>query len=396
MSDKRRPGHDSSPRTGSVVAEDDDLTTWLHSLWHRGEPPERLEVWQVFDRNKSTRGEMIFHVDFKPNTNYNAEQALKLANEIIKTAQNDTDCVERKSNYQIAVIDIHRKASPLIRRLGPLYPKRTYLNGVNTKSGMRDEDDDDEEGQPLLRSKIELEHIRSAHDHIRWEQKRNDLAIGGVINLLEAIVTKQQEYVGDSLQKIMDIHEKWQDSEDRKIDREIARAKANLWVEGLKEGMRLVRNVLPGVIAPDAGPNPNQIPAGSGQPKAQITDFGLSKERALIDNILYDCKNTGIDVKLFGEWELDENDNPIKLKTPGVFTPQQLKIFLGIQQGKLHADEVDALMLNSGHPCSIKPDQLAQAMAIMPDSIKIAVMELIKVREEKHIAAVQAAESNQK
>src|SRR6516162_3585484 len=90
-----------SPRTGSVVPEDPELAEWLHRLWARNEPPERIEVWQMFGRNKSIRGEMIHHQDFKPDAKVDNERATLIANEIIEAAQNDCDGVERKQHYQI-------------------------------------------------------------------------------------------------------------------------------------------------------------------------------------------------------------------------------------------------------------------------------------------------------
>ena len=44
---------------GSIAAEDEQLSLWLNQLWARGEPPERIEAWQSFGKNR--RGEMVFH-----------------------------------------------------------------------------------------------------------------------------------------------------------------------------------------------------------------------------------------------------------------------------------------------------------------------------------------------
>src|SRR5579859_4777114 len=123
-SDKKRDRSSDAPRQGSVVPEDADLATWLHSFWSRGEHPERIEVRQIV---RGARGELVYHHDFKPNDPQNPEQCAKFSNEIIAACQHDCDVGERKRTYQIDVIDRHRKAQPTVRGIGPLHHKARYL-----------------------------------------------------------------------------------------------------------------------------------------------------------------------------------------------------------------------------------------------------------------------------
>jgi hypothetical protein len=64
--DKEKKKKRTEPRVGSVVPEDPELAEWLHRLWARNERPERIEVWQMFGRNRAIRGEMVHHEDFDP------------------------------------------------------------------------------------------------------------------------------------------------------------------------------------------------------------------------------------------------------------------------------------------------------------------------------------------
>lgn len=406
MSDKKKhPDRPDPPRTGSTAPEDEDLTTWLHRLWARNEPPERIELWQVFGRNKLDRGAMVFHEDFKPNANLDPEQANKLANEIIASAKNDCASVGRQQHYQIAVIDRHRRSSPLIRRLGPIMPEPTFLVKTGERGGTDDFDEEDEDG-PQSHKSLSLAYTREANEQTRWDKRRYDAVMGDLLTLQSSIITQQQTWVDKMMGERMTFFAQLQDSLDRQLDRDNAREWAKLKVTLARDGLRTARNLLPGLFGPsgtEGEPGPGQggsngqtsIGSGNGtgaveKNNALIDRFGGSPERAIIDHFLFDCEEAGMNVALFGEWEeRDGYVEPIEGK-PGIFSPQQYAVLIGVRDGKLSPSALDAILPNSGDPKAITQEQVIRAQSLegMTDAIGMSIIELVGLRQRRREAAI--------
>ena len=379
---------------GSVAPEDKDLTIWLDRLWARNEPPARVEVWQVFGRNDLTRGEMVFHEDFNPKDKRDIEQTNKLSNEILAACQHDCDSKHRPkpASYQLAVIDRNRTSSPLVRRIGPLQPKRNYaLARGGDGDGELDGDD-----EPLNVRNLELAQIKAAFDETRWDKQRNDRILGDVLLLLRDNVVESRADNRHLMGQVMDMFGRLQEADDRRLEREIRLEKERFSIGMKKELMRSARNLLPGFFGGGGGggETPPAVTSNghtNGDDSApQATTYGKSPERTLVDNFLHDIEEEGeeLNIALFGDFE--ERDGKMVQVQPGVFRFPQYRILVGVRDGKLPVSAVDQLMPESGHANAITMDQIKGASdAGVTEGTAMAILELVRMRR----AAKEAAEA---
>jgi hypothetical protein len=373
---------------GSVVPEDAELTLWLNRLWARDEPPNRIELWQVFRRN--VRGEMIFHEDFKPGEKFNIEEVNRLASELMMAAQNDADSVRKEALYQIAVIDKNRRASPLTRLLGPIQPKRSYAlarAGANTNV-------DDDDDSPRDAAALNLAHTREGLEQQRWDKQRYDKVMGEMILLLHTTVKDQQVVIDRFFNQHLLMFEKMQEAEDRRLDRDTVREKEKFKIDLMKDGLRTARNLLPGFFGGGNTPAPPDKTNGSTADNGHANgkDHGASPERALVDNFLTDCEGVGADLALFGEFE-EVDDKWVQTK-PGIFTIRQFGILVGVRDGRLPVSALDPLMPQSGHKNAITPDQITRAgEAGVTEGIAMALLELMGLRNRAKEAFAAQNES---
>lgn len=371
---------------GSVAPEDAELALWLNRLWARNEPPSRIEVWQMFGRNKAVRGEMIHHEDFKHGEKLDIEQATKLSNEIIEAAQNDCDSTRREAWYQIAVIDHHRKSNPLVRRLGPLQPKRAY---AIAKAGDETEEDDD---QGDIKA-TNLKYVQEGLAQARWDKQRYDRVMGEMLILQDSIIKQQQSQIDRMFDKQMTFFEKLQEAEDRRLDRDVVRAKEQFKIEMWQDGMRTARNLLPGLFAAkrdesrSALPDEGQHDGGNGNNGSSngsaAKQYGPSEERALVDNFLTDVeRDEKLSVALFGDFE--EREGKLALVKPGIFSIKQYSILLKVRDGMLPPGALDQMMPDSGEPLAITQEQVQKAIgAGVTDGIGMALFELMGLRNRR-------------
>ena len=380
---------------GSVAPEDKELTLWIDRMWSRNEPPARVEVWQVFGRNDLTRGEMIFHEDFSPKEKRDIEHNNKLANEILAACQHDCDSKHRPkpASYQIAIIDKNRTASPLVRRVGPLQPKRTYALAI---PGERGEDGDDD---PIDIRNIELTQIKAAFEEVRHDKNRNDRILGDVLLLLRDNVLESRQDNRHLMGQVMDMFGRLQEADDRRLEREIRLEKERFNLVMKKELMRGARNLIPGFFSKDDAPRAavsnnghshdgNGHANGNGNGQAAQVDHGKSPERALIDNFLNDIEEEGeeLNIKLFGDFE--ERDGKMVQIAPGIFRFPQYRILVGVRDGKLPVHAVDVLLPESGHENAITMEQLTGASdAGVSEGTALAILELVKLRRAARDAA---------
>lgn len=114
------------PYGGSTHAEDPTLSEWMCRLWSGKSAPMRIELWAVLDVARNQLGELIYRVDFRPGERLDAEDANRLANEMLALCQDDCDVTRRESLYRAVVTDENRGASRLVRHIGPFAPRRFY------------------------------------------------------------------------------------------------------------------------------------------------------------------------------------------------------------------------------------------------------------------------------
>lgn len=365
---------------GSVVPEDEALTKELNRLWARNEGPERIEVWQVFGKEKRDRGEMIFHEDYPLGKKLDVEQANHLANEIIAAAQNDCDATpkRREAYYQIAIVDRNRRSVPLIRRLGPLRPKRQL---ALVRDGETSEADMDEE--ELSVRTLEHARLKTGFDELRWGTNRNDRVLGELLMLMGSIIQEQRDETRVLRTEVRDERRARDEAEDRRVQREMMLEEKRFSIGLKQEALRMGRNLLPGLFSEARGGAPQQLQGGgSGNGHAQSQPaYGHSAERTLVDNFMTDCEKEGLIEKLFGEAE--EQGGKLVVTKPGIFTPKQALILIGVRGGHLPVEALDPLMPESGDPVSITMQQVSQAMdAGLTEGIGMALMELKELRKQ--------------
>lgn len=376
------PSGPATVRTGSVHATDAALTTWLHKLWHADEPPQRIEVWQMFNPRVSVRGQLIFHIDFKPNSKYSAEDANRLANEIRAVAQDDCNAAERKSYYEIQVIDHNRGAAPLVRRLGPLEPVLAYL----TKPGDDHERDADDE-LPGPRTVTERYNERMMR-HL--EQKENSLnrVLGDTLLMMRDHIVEQRTWIASMMSQNIQFHGELQNALDRRKERELSGAWTELKVGMARDALRSGRNVLLGLFGSAAAEPAKQVnmTAATAVASAVVKKIGRSVERSLIDGFLTDCEQLGLLPQLFGEWN---EQGPLADK-PGIFTPAQFAVLIRVRDGELPPEAVDEIIPGFGGKHEISFEQIARAQPLIPDGIGQALIELKTLREQKRTSTSHA------
>ena len=380
--DEKKKGRPA--RTGSVAPEDANLATWFHALWHRGEFPERVEVWQIFGKSKQVRGELVFHQDFKDFKELDVEQSTKLSNDVIAAAQDDCDARERKSDFQIAVVDRNRKANPLTKRLGPFMPKRLYLSSGD---GSDDDDEDLRSGKSLA-----LSYIKEAFEQVKWDKSRGDRNLGDLLLLQRETIREQRDWIDRMMGERMQFFAQLQDAEDRKLDRDANRNWLELKIALARDGIRTARNLLPGIFASagdeaivQARQDPQQASNAAATAKAPP-----SAEQALVDNFLHDCEDTGASVALFGDWVLDEAGRMTQTK-PGIFTARQFAILVGVKERRLLPSAPLALVPDSGSPDAVTMEQASKAQPHLTEGTGMALAELMGLLKRRREAAQAAA-----
>lgn len=390
MSDSKKKDDRSAPRSGAVVPDDSttaELATWLHKMWARDNPPERIEVWQVFNPHKSVRGERIYAEDYKPHDKKDIEQCTKIANEIVGTAQNDCDAVRRQQDYQIAVLDRHRAAGPTIRRLGPYFPKITYLTQQQKGKGHALDGDGDDFEQPHNWRALALREIELSQARVQFGEQRNDAVLGDLLRGYRDTVIEQRTWLSGLMVQQMQFFKELQSAKNEEVDRMVARKRAEMTTAVMEEGMKVVRTLLPMLIKKDTAPALGDGNEAKPAPAAD-RDYGISEERSHVTNFLEDCDKAKLMEILFGEWETTEG-RPRHV-SGGVFQPEQFLALYGVSIGKLPPAALDALMPWSGHRLAITDEQMAQAQDKLPDTLKMSIAYIIGLRETARQAATSA------
>lgn len=386
---KEKSSNERENHQGSVAAEDIVFTEWLNAIWARGEQPGRVELWQVFGKYKTNRADMIHHEDFK-NEKLDIEQVNKLANEILAAAQNDADGLGKESTYQLAIIDRNRTASPLVRRIGPITPRRK--NALTKPGGDFDNEDEEGDGDP---KSLAYRYSQDNMAQVRWDKTRNDGLVGGLLNLSYHRIDKLESTVDRLMDRVMVFFDKVQDSQDRALDRELIREREKFKNDLMKEGMITARNILPGLFARAGGEQQRQQLESTPTPaNGEAKTFGMSPERQLVGNFLRDCENANISIALFGNYE-EVGDKAVQT-TPGIFSPRQFSVLYGVCEGRLPASALDNLMPGSGHKDEVTQELIVKAQqAGVTEGIGMALFEIVGLRQRAREAMMRTTNGTQ-
>lgn len=407
MSDDRKKDKDKRvpPRTGPVRPADPDLVAFLERLWTRDNPPECLEVWRVVGSQRNVRAGKVFRENFAADANLDIERCTKLAFEIISACQNDTDSAERRSLYELAVIDPFQGAQPLCRRLGPFEPERAYLNGTGGEGrGGGIGDDDEDIGHPGLRplTHVYLERLAGTVTHTMQQLHS---ALGDTMQLQQAIIVNQQAHNEKLQHQTMMLHAQLQETADRHLDRELVRKREDAKLGFIKSSLNVGQNLLVSLFGADATA-PRQLSAAEsaegestgGATQAAAPRYGFSKERHLVTSFLEECEGVTtpdgnkLAVVFFGDWGPDLTLADVLsgngMSAPGIFTPSQFGVFAGVASGELPPAALDKIMFGAAGPQAITVEQMTRAQPLITESMLFTLQQLKQLRDE---AAEKAA-----
>lgn len=396
MKDKARKGRERDgdekketppvQRNGNTAPDDPALVEWLERLWTRDNPPERIEVWRVVGSNRDVRRAMVYYENFKPDERPDIEQCTKLAGEIMAAAQNDCDCAEKRSLYEVAVLDPFQKAAqPLLRRIGPLSPVRQYAI-VGPDGDLKPlEDDEDELGLKPLAHRY-LSKMFKALDRTL---QQIHLAAGDVMQLQQGIIVNQQNHVQNLQQANMGLYGQMQDAQDRSLDREVAREREKMKTKAIGTGLGVGKNLLISWFGPPAGDDESE--SSDGSKKAASKPRATSTEQRLVESFLEECKeDESLLVELFGDWKVDKGELTLAdifvgrgLVRPGIFTPHQFGILISVRDGSASPDALDSILPNSGQEHEITLEQMLKAQPLLSQSMFIALQQIRDLRERK-------------
>jgi hypothetical protein len=405
---------------GSSTPEDEELTIWIQQLWRDDESPVKIHVVQLAQRGQAF-GSIIDREDFPSPKLIDADRAAELANRFITSAQSDCDKVVRKAqSYGIIAYDSARASEPYRRY--PLYlrPRNAFLMTPQQASGMESEDDDEQ----VDAKSLSLRYTKSLIDASQFDKEHYSKVFGETFLLLREMVREQHSQVSELMSQNMRMfgevitairarEEAMSSAEDRAEQREWRKMKMTL----AQDGMRTVRNMLPSLIgqgraapppAPAASqpqaqlrpqaavasprPQPKMSAAPQPQPQPALEDgIGAhedqppemvqpqSAEAICIDNFLNDCEQTGVAVKLFGDWR--DSDGKLALVERGIFTEQQFLVFVRVRDGRLPVEALDGLLPDSGSPLAISDEQIMRAMPLLTEGTAMGLMELLNLRK---------------
>ena len=391
MTDEKRKNKGSKEvqHQGSVEPVDRELATWLAKLWGTGEGPSRLEIFQMFGQNKNLHGQLIFHEDFKPNSDLDPEQCAVLSNEIMLAAQKDCDGAERKMSYALEVIDVARSVNHLTRRIGPLRPQSKQLATMEDLENLNDDPD----APPTTAQALALKYNQEMIETVKWKDQLCAKVFGDVYMIQQKQVEQANRQTNDLMEKVLAMLAKEVDlvrsNEDALSLSEERKRKGmwdQFWLESAKDAKRTAAALLPGFF----GPSKPELPANV-TPTIQQIATSPRTEKALITNFLHDCEETGIDVKLFGDYVV--KDDMLELASPGIFTTEQFRVLLGVRDDKLPVDAALVLLPDSGAPEALTVDQMKQALPLMTEGTGTGLMELKNLLEQRRTAQqVQATQ----
>jgi hypothetical protein len=250
---KKQDDKNKQPHPGSVSAVDNELMTWLHAFWHRGEAPEKIQVWQGTGPQKNVRDAKIMEQDFKANEAKNQEDCARIANEIMALCQHDCNTVGKQSCYIVDIMDRHRMAEPVTRKIGPLFPKQTAVV-KRAQNGAQGEEDGEDELPPGAKPMV-LQWVDRALAVAERERQGLNAIAGDLLLHQSKEIAELRTYTFGLMRGCMDMFAAMQDAKDREVDREdrreqrqVDRARDKLFADGIREMGRIAGTLAPGVL----------------------------------------------------------------------------------------------------------------------------------------------------
>lgn len=401
---ERRPPPE---RSGHIAPPDPALVEWLERLWTRDTPPMRLEVWWVIGINRDVRRSLVFYENFRqpetPADNWHVEHCARLSGELLQAAQDWTDSKRKACSFEIAIVDSYQQTRPLTRAIGPLQPGQAYA-GVYPDGEPRDDEDDDDAtiGIKPLSHKYVSKMFRSLH---RMMEQTH--AMAGDFMQLQQHAIQQRDASNERLHMInAQLHEQKQTAEDRATERAMWVKREEMKNKAIGSGLKVTENLLYGwfgmtpEVSGGAGAGAGE--GGDGKALQAPRRHAPSAEQRLIESFLEEAAEEQLSVKLFGDWRdtdkltLQDVFAGVRLEQPGIFTAQQFGILLGVAQGALAPDALDALMPDSGKPAAVTFQQLTEAQPLLTQGMKVAFERIQALRmeaRERRAAQAQTIDS---
>ena len=320
------------------------------------------------------------------------EEAVDLSNRFIGSCQRVVDRVEKKSStFYARAFDIGRNSVSRDGSHGdpvdtfPLFlePKKLYahLNGFG-----------EEEENGATPQTVALDYLKEGLRAWERDKDRGESNTGDLIAMFLQERREQRAYEMTLQKQNREIIQEWastvrestiamaamiRDKEGQELSREITKLK----IDGLREGAKLGKNFLTGVVPGFGGSQPTaNVPnvPGSGESRVVTT---MTRERTLIDTFFNDCTNAKIADAIFGKYEPGPDGKAMQTQ-PGIFTIEQFFIFGRVHGGYATADALDDLLPDSGKPVAVTMEQLTKAQALegMTQSIGISLATLFKIR----------------
>lgn len=401
---ERRPPPE---RSGHIAPPDPALVEWLERLWTRDTPPTRLEVWWVIGLNRDVRRSLVFYENFRqpetPADNWHIEHCARLSGEILQAAQDWTDSKRRSCSFEIAILDSYQQVRPLTRAIGPLQPAQAYA-GVYPDGEPRGPDDDDDDDATIGIKPLSHKYLSKLFRLLHKTTQETHQMMGDFMQLQQHAL-QQRDASNERLHMINgQLHEQKQTAEDRKTERDMWVKREDMKNKAIGSGLKVTENLLYGWMGMTPEMNGGAAGAGGegGESKGALQAprrHAPSAEQRLIESFLEEAAEEKLSIALFGDWRdtdkltLQDVFAGVRLEQPGIFTTQQFGILLGVAQGALSPDALDALMPDSGKPAAVTLQQLNEAQPLLTQGMAVAFQRIQALRMQARERAGQTTDS---
>lgn len=391
---KKEEADEAARRSGSIRAEDPELAEWISRQWRNKEFLRELDIVQSFGKKNIVFGLVLDTEKFDPSSPMNQEVAVDICNRFFAAAIRDCTRVQRQpANYYVRAWNESRGAEPV--DAFPLYvlPRTTALTRRDPAGGSNEDDGD------MTAEKLALAYSAKLIEANQFDRTHISSTFGDIVLQAREREREMRAWISDLMKQNKDMfvevmaalrarEEALATAEERIAHREMLKLK----IELIKDGIYTGRNLLTGLFGKAmAGANTNGGNSGangSGGPQR-------SEEQVLLHTFFQDCKNSGIENKLFGEWKKDDQTNMMVCISPGIFTPDQFKLIIGVYRGELAPDALDELDPASGKPLAVTFDQIQDAQTTMPAKMSGLMLQLFDLRKRRRAEAAAAAAAAQ-
>lgn len=389
---KKEEADEAARRSGSIKAEDLELAEWITRQWKNREHLNELDIVQSFGTGRNlTFGLILDKESFSPSTTIDQEAAAGLCNRFFLAAVRDCTRVLRKpANYYVRAWCESRGADPVDSF--PLYitPRTTALTRREPSGSERDED------EQLTAEKLALAYASKLMEANQFDRSHISSTFGDIILIfrdeLREMRQDHRDLMGQNKDMFVEVmaalrarEEALATAEDRMAHREMMKLKIELIKDGIYTGRNLLTGLFGKVMAARASDPTNGTGGSGGTPK--------SEEQTLLHTFFQDCKASGLEAKLFGDWKKNEQTGMMECSSPGIFTPDQFKLIVSVYRGDLSPEALDELDPESGRPLAVTFGQVQAAQNAMPMKMSGLMLQLFDLRKRKRNEAAAAAAS---